>query len=387
MIQQKEDAIQQALAANSPQSEVRGRLPTRPGYGTRGSKVLLYANYFQLSVESTDDLFRYNVEVSQEPKGGKLKQIFRLLLVSHFAQNLNSIASDYKSILISRVDLLLKQHEHVYDVHYREEYEDHPQQNARVFRVKVTFTGKVSISACLDYLSSTNTSAMFHNKPEVLQALNIMMGYYPKTSEKTISLGSNKHFNIDPSSVERFDLGAGLEVLRGFFVSVRAATSRFLINCQVKYAACYQEGKLSTVMAAYRREGPPSVYRLEAFLKRLRVRVTHIRRVNSQGQDIPRFKTITGLASPADGKSLAHPPIVPKRGAGPTEVQFWLEGVGPKTIGKAKSKGKKPAKSGPEESGRYTTVEDFFRESKCFTKSPFSEQTSPNATPRIRAQC
>ncbi|GKZ94901.1 hypothetical protein AnigIFM59636_008632 [Aspergillus niger] len=310
----------------------------------------------------SEDLFRYNVEVSQEPKGRKLKQIFRLLLVSHFAQKLNSIASDYKSILISRVDLLQKQHERVYDVHYREEYDDHSRQNARVFSVKVTFTGKVSISACLDYLSSTNANAMFHYKPEVLQTLNIVAGYYPKTSEETISLGSNKHFNIDPSSVERFDLGAGLEVLRGFFVSVRAATSRFLINCQVKYAACYQEGKLSTVMAAYRREGPPSVYRLEAFLKRLRVRVTHIRRVNSQGQDITRFKTITGLASPADGKSLAYPPIVPRHGAGPTEVQFWLEGVGPKTIGKAKSKGKRPAKSGPEEYGRYTTVEDFFRE-------------------------
>lgn len=387
MIQQNEDAIQQALAASSLQSEVRGRLPKRPGYGTRGNKVLLYANYFQLSVESTDDLFRYNVEVSQEPKGRKLKQFFRLLLVSRFAQNLNSIASDYKSILISRVDLLQKEHEREYDVHYRGEYEDHSQQNARVFRVKVTFTGKVSISACLDYLSSTNASAMFHNMPEVLQALNIVMGYYPKTSEETISLGSNKHFNIDPSSVERYDLGAGLEVLRGFFVSVRAATSRFLINCQVKYAACYQEGKLSTVVAAYRREGSPSVYRLEAFLKKLRVRVTHIRRVNSQGQDIPRFKMITGLATPADGKSLAHPPIVPKHGAGPREVQFWLEGAGPKAIGKTRSKGKKSANSGPEESGRYTTVEVFFRESTCFYEPSVSEQASPNVTPRIRAQC
>ena len=58
---------------------------------------------------------------------------------------------------------------------------------------------------------------MFLSKPEVLQALNIVVGYYPKTSEETIPLGSNKHFNIDPSSVERFDLGAGLEVLMGFF--------------------------------------------------------------------------------------------------------------------------------------------------------------------------
>jgi hypothetical protein len=88
---------------------------------------------------------------------------------------------------------------------------------------------------------------------------------------------------------------------------------------------------------------------------------------------------ITGLASPADGKSLAHPPIVPKHGAGPREVQFWLEGAGPKTIGKTKSKGKKPAKSGPEESGRYTTVEDFFHESTCSTNPP--SRSRPVLTP------
>ncbi|KAB8212821.1 hypothetical protein BDV33DRAFT_186079, partial [Aspergillus novoparasiticus] len=120
-------------------------------------------------------MFRYNVGVSQEFKRRKLKQIFRVSLVSHFTETLNSIASDYKSILISRVDLLQKQHERVYDVHHREEYEDHPQQGARVFGLKVMSTGKVSVSACLDYLSSTNASAMFLSKPEVLQALNIVV--------------------------------------------------------------------------------------------------------------------------------------------------------------------------------------------------------------------
>lgn len=144
-----------------------------------------------------------------------------------------------------------KHHEYIYKVHYREEYKDHSPQDARVFSAKVMFTRKVSISAYLNYLSSMNTSIIFYYKPKVLQALNIIIGYYPKTNREIISLGSNKHFNINPSSVKQFNLGAGLKVLRGFFISVYAATTQFLINYQVKYTACYQEGKLSTVIATY----------------------------------------------------------------------------------------------------------------------------------------
>jgi hypothetical protein len=62
--------------------------------------------------------------VSQEPKGRKLKQIFRLLLNSCFAQSLDSIASDYKSTLISKADLLQKESQRLYDVQYEDEYED-----------------------------------------------------------------------------------------------------------------------------------------------------------------------------------------------------------------------------------------------------------------------
>jgi hypothetical protein len=302
--------------------------------------------------------------VSQEPKGRKLKQIFRLLLNSCFAQSLDSIASDYKSTLISKADLLQKESQRLYDVQYEDEYGDEYPRDARIFQVKVTLTGKVSISACLDYLSSTSGSAVFRSKPEVLHTLNIVLGHYCKTSGEIASVSANRHFNIGPNAAERFNLGAGLEVLRGFFMSVRAATSRFLINCQVDYTVCYQEANLSTIITEYRRESSSTVYELEKFVRKLRVRVTHIRRVNKKGQDIPRFKMITGFASSADGRCLGHPPIVSKRGAGPKDVQFWLDGAGPKTIDKTKFKDKKSAKCGPDEPGRYITVENFFLESK-----------------------
>jgi hypothetical protein len=36
--------------------------------------------------------------------------------------------------------------------------------------------------------------------------------------------------------MESFNLGGGLSVLRGFFVTTLAATARVLLNVQVKYA-------------------------------------------------------------------------------------------------------------------------------------------------------
>jgi hypothetical protein len=64
--------------------------------------------------------------------------------------------------------------------------------------------------------------------------------------------------------------------------------------------------------------------RLATFLKRVRVQVTHIIRKNRKGREIPRIKTITGLATPGDGHRLQYPSIVPKLAADAKEVKFHL---------------------------------------------------------------
>lgn len=56
-----------------------------------------------------------------------------------------------------------------------------------------------------------------------------------------MSVGANKHFSLEPNGMEKASLGNGLEVLRGFFISVRAATARVLLNVQVKYMACFKD--------------------------------------------------------------------------------------------------------------------------------------------------
>ncbi|KAH2990860.1 hypothetical protein KXV72_003163 [Aspergillus fumigatus] len=362
-VEQTEAAIAKTLITKRQKNVSQARYPERPGYGTQGSPVTLYANYFELKSVGKE-LFRYNVDIVADsarakPTGRKARQIIRLLLDEHLLQYQNSIATDYKSTLVSRVELPSQGQ---YDVRYRDEHEDDYPEQPKVYRVNCQFTGRLNPGDLLDYLTSANASAMFESKAEVMQAMNIVMGHHPKADRSVVSVGANKHFAIHPNAAERYDLGAGLEVLRGFFVSVRAATARILINVQIKYAACYQEGPLANVINEYQRSNSRDIYKLEAFLKKLRIQATHIVRKNKKGQVVPRIKTIAGLATRADGASLPHPPKVARHGAGPNDVQFFLDAPGQKSEpGNSKGKkGKKPAKAGPAPAGRYITVSDFF---------------------------
>lgn len=128
----------------------------------------------------------------------------------------------------------------------------------------------------------------------------------------------------------------------------------------------------------------PWMRRLEKFLKRVRVRSTHLKvKTNKKGEEVIRVKTIFALAKKTDGRRLAHPPQVSMYGAGPADVKFWLDahppastpGAAPATSAKkGKGKGgKKAAPAGPQPAGpgegRYISVQEFFKNTYNITTS------------------
>jgi hypothetical protein len=246
-------------------------------------------------------------------------------------------------------------------VRYKENLLDDYPEAPRVHKVTVQHTGEVNPADLLNYLTSTNAGAILNSKSEILTALNIILGHHPKTDDSVVSVGANRHYSHREGIKESYNLGGGLSVLRGFFVSVRAATARVLLNVQVKYLACYDEGPLASMIQSY---GGRNTYLLEKFLKSVRVRITHIARKNSRGESRPRIKPIYGLANRGDGGISPNAPKVARHGAGPAEVEFFLAEAGPKPgppSAAPKPKGKKAPKAGPAEPGRWITVETFFK--------------------------
>lgn len=365
-VEKTENAVAAALKGKKQEPT---KYPERPGYGTRGRPIMVFANYFELKSVGPE-LLRYHVDIAgdssgKKPTGRKARQIVSLLIDEHFGQAKRNIASDYRSTLIANANLL-EGDQAQYDVRYRDEHDDEYPADAKVYRVTIQFTGRLNPSDLLAYLTSTNPAAAYGAKPDTVQALNIVLGHEPKTSRDIASVGANKHYAIG-NLKEDYDLTAGLVALRGYFVSVRAATARLLVNVQVKYVACYQQGSLRALIDQY---GTRDMHGLGRFLKKLRVEVTHITRKNKKGQKVPRFKTITHLATTADGASMHMRPKVSRFGAGPTEVQFFLDAPGQPSTGQSSSAtpkgkgGKKPAKAGPPPPGRYISVAEFFKQRK-----------------------
>jgi eukaryotic translation initiation factor 2C len=343
--------------------------PGRPGYGTRGTKVELTANYVELLPPSNMTLHRYDIQISPVAAGKKHFRIVQLLLQApELAPLQGDIATDFRSTLVSKTKLF--QDEVLVEVPYRSEGEDEPTARATIYNVRVQYTKTLNIGELVNYLNSTSLSQSLLDKQELTQALNIFLNHYAKSSKNLVTIGSTKSFSLS-SDAARGDIGSGLEIIRGFFSSVRVATCRILVNINVSHGAFYHAVPLPGLMKSY---GLRSTVMLERFLKLVRIQTMHLpEKRNKANEVVPRVKTIFGLARKDDGHGLAHPPRVRQHGAGAKDVEFWLDGEAssssaPKPVakggakGKGKGKGKAQAEgSAASTTGRYITVFDFFR--------------------------
>jgi hypothetical protein len=338
-------------------------LPLRPGYGVLGQQLLVWTNYFQLALKDPV-YFRYDAKIKSGKKDaprGVAKRILELLISDHInLLNIDAV-SDMRSTVITRQSLDDSLN---YRVLYRAEGETHPEDNAMTYDVALTLSGTLNLSDLVDYSTSTSSVRSIARNQELLQALNIVVGYKSRTDPHTVAVGRTGRVS-KASDQPRVSLGGGLEALRSFVFSVRAATERVLVNVQVKSLPFLVPVPLAKLVNDFKIAGgtPQS---LGPFLRLVSVEVTHIRRRAKSGAIVPRYKTILSLASQRDGNKLSHPPRIARNGANAKEVEFWLEDAGSVASdgpsGETPNKGKEKAIKSRQ--GSYISVFDFFQTSK-----------------------
>lgn len=335
--------------------------PARPGHGTAGKRVDLYANSFALNPKKSFAIGRYNVEIAGEQLASKKKkQLFRLLLeLPEFA----GVATDYASLLVSTRELDVEDG-YTVDIPWRTEKEDVALPNARVYRVRIVTPTSLDIKGLIQYLSTTsNNDPIAQQKGEMIQAMNVLMNFHALRSDQVSSIGHNRHFSTLRRGNEHNiqSLGGGLEALRGFFQSVRPATGRLLLNVNVSHSVFLEPGPLISV---YKTIGGGDLRRLADKLKSKRVALLHLpEKKTAAGVVIPREKSIHGLARPGEGRELGHPPQVKVYGASPKDVKFWISAEPTDPPQKKKPAGKKSAGNALP-SDAYISVFDYFRISK-----------------------
>lgn len=317
-----------------------------------GGKVVVWANYFEMKVPEDATLHRFTIgEIEPKVSSRKKELIIRQLMVVAGTIPKLVVVSDFKSYILSTPNDLPGGDEMSKDIRYPP---NDPDGNAppsqKTYKVAIKKDKSFPLSDLTQYLASTDPSAVYHVKDEVVQALNILRNYHPRTaSNNCVTIGAHKVFQIPTAENPGMDLRGGLTGMKGSYASIRLATSRVLVNVNVSHAAFYQVGPLVGLMGNYRRgyrdQGIScNDYKLAAFLKRLRVKPNlTIRGEGGQSKPVHGIRTIWGLATKEDGRDLERPPRVPRYAANAHEVLFWYERDG---------------------NSGYITVYNFFKESK-----------------------
>ncbi|KAF2737080.1 Piwi-domain-containing protein [Polyplosphaeria fusca] len=255
---------------------VQDQLPRRPGYGTAGRKIVLWANYFELQVTGKDVVYhRYAVSFAPDNNisKSKKKRLIQMLLQLPAFSGI-AIASDWAQILVAAEDIKLEGNSGKSEFQlewYPQDGEpmlppapdDSEQKKAArakvTHRVLVEKLGDISLAEMMKDLS---TAASYSLKLETIQALNVIMSYGPSLDSQLAVVGQNRS-NPMPGHPQfaSHNLGGGLQAFRGFFSSVRTSVNRIILNLNVATAAFYNPGPLSDLI----REGGEKLVRKLSF--------------------------------------------------------------------------------------------------------------------------
>ena len=148
-------ALRSETPGKSTDTEGKIQMPTRPGFGTKGQKILLFANYFEMLPNPDATLYRYSVDITERagkvPVGRKLNRVIELLIDGPLQAYRTHIATDGKANIVSAVtldqDKLL---ENTHEVVYRADDEDVATPGATAYIIKIQSTGAFPMSALLN---------------------------------------------------------------------------------------------------------------------------------------------------------------------------------------------------------------------------------------------
>ncbi|KAK4176437.1 ribonuclease H-like domain-containing protein [Triangularia setosa] len=318
--------------------------PYRPGFGTGGAPVTLWANYFELNV-NTASLFSYNVLVSPEESGektkaeqssakgkgkGKAKEAKGTKLAKIIKAVLDTLpptvvcATELKMSVITNAKLPLPPSS-VITVGI-------PKSNGGEERWNVKFNDPIllEIGRLKQYLQNFDdkgNESVFPKFAAEVDALGVVLGHTARSNPSTTAaVGKSRFFAFDAnrSEVGPLSQDSMITILRGYAQSVRLATGRLLLNVNVTHGIFRQPLPLPVL---FKKLGltPNTLKRFHGFLAKSRISC----RVPSEkpGEWVTIERSMAGLGKVGDGSGEERRPefTEPNKFWGkPTNVKFFL---------------------------------------------------------------
>ncbi|KAK3292597.1 ribonuclease H-like domain-containing protein [Chaetomium fimeti] len=367
----QQDKIESKLPNLSLGDSDHALLPGRPGLGTGGSPIVLWANYFKMDARVLS-LYRYDLRVTskkvtkeeeettkpkpkeksggggggqssanepREPKGKKLANIIQLALDQLPGKPV--VATEYKQQLITKDKLKLPAGGHM-QIDLVE-----PGRSTETWFVRFDGPSSINVKGLMDYLKlmEKDNDGVFPKYPEEIDTLGVVLGHTPRSNPGAAAVGRSRFFAVDTRKDGAMMGDRSLiEILRGYVQSVRPATGRLLLNTNVTHGVFRRGFKLDELFRLFQvaqlhqpRNLPghagSELERLHKFLSKTRIRCKVPG--DAPGKFFVIERGMAGLANQRDGgKAPEDRPqftLTAVRFGAPTTVKFYLRA--PKTPG------------------------------------------------------
>ncbi|TKA72673.1 hypothetical protein B0A55_06284 [Friedmanniomyces simplex] len=294
-------------------------VPGRRGYGTQGTPIVLRTNYLTVTTayeanQKEVSWFRYNVdapglnkvkdEAGKETLGFSRDKKRRLFdqIVAHSKFDGIIWATDYATILVTNKELA-----------------DVGPATGPGWTETIVLPPPVgnspSTTQDLPQGAKDRNTVKFNVKSEgaedVVQLFNIIMCKPPNFAASVKDAGSNRFFpheghpghlgqpnQGDHPGCEKYELGLGLQAMRGYYSSVRPAVGRLVLNLNVTSGAFYKPILLEHLINEFGGlSGEWERQKAEAFIRMLKVKAVYVKK-GASTPTMYKIKTIVGFAKP-----------------------------------------------------------------------------------------
>ena len=172
------------------------------------------------------------------------------------------------------------------------------------------------------------------DNPRICTAIKTILLHNFRKVPSVTGIDHSGSIFLRPPRDEKWVSRQGLEVLYRLSFQPKVIHGRTLVKIQTKCFAAYRAGPLQTLIRQYQGSGRRNTRSLEALLEGLLIQFPHL----------PLRRRIAGLAACTNGSTEVNPPRVKRYGAGPYDVEIYVQ--------------TEPAI----EDGKYMTIADIFQE-------------------------
>ncbi|GJJ79067.1 eukaryotic translation initiation factor 2C [Entomortierella parvispora] len=245
-----------------------------PGPGTRGRKVQITANFFEVKNLPNITIHHFDVTISPDVPPSTNRKVFSQFIDQFRVSDLQGA----RPVFDGRKNLFFPKappfDSRTFEIVLHEDARAKGTLTPS-FKMKIKKVNEIHLSELSQFLQGQ--IPLTNNCLTAIMALDVLIHHEPAMLYQTIGRSFFTPHGSRP-------LSGGLDVWRGFHQSIRPAVGKMMVNLDVSATAFYQKGSLVEMIVKVlglrtiddlRRLSVPSLNRLERHIKGLRIQGTH----------------------------------------------------------------------------------------------------------------